>query len=97
MNTVDRIKQITGIDILDDQNLVEGGETVVTIEASFPVLKDGTRFALNVLTPRVQPSTDYDERMLVLADALQELADNIRTNHSPEWGPDSPGYDEMGQ
>ena len=74
-----------------------GDPTVINIRAGFPVNGEGHQFAMNVNFATSQPTDDYDERMLLFAKAFRALADEIENQHAPEWGPDSPGYDEMGQ
>lgn len=82
MNTRQRIKEMTGFDIGDNQPLPEGDDVKVSIRADFPIDTDGTRFALNVLYPTTQPSTDYSERMRLLAKALRELSEEIERDHA---------------
>jgi hypothetical protein len=82
MNTVDRIKEMTGIDILTgDDHTLEGEETVVDVRADFPILIDGTRFAMSVKVSVPRPSDDYSERMMALAIAMQKIVDEIEEKH----------------
>ena len=84
MNTVARIKQATGVDILtgDHGDIAEGEHCDVHIEAGFVVNGYGDRFAINVhYTGETQPSDDYDARNMTLARSLRAVADEIEAKH----------------
>ena len=60
---------------------LEGEETVVDVRADFPILTDGTRFAMSVKVSVPRPSDDYSERMMALAIAMQKIVDEIEEKH----------------